>query len=298
MTMHNVDFVQEGNGSAETFDIEWREALETGDPRWLSYPASHPLTQQELVERVKADQIDKILDEHGLRSGRVMEYACGSAGIGVYLANCGFDVVALDISINAARLAQRNAAARNVPERRLALSLGDVFQLPFENDTFDVVMSYGLLEHFTRVQLAELLRETNRVLRPGGLHIVDIIHGRLSMRTVASLVNFTASSFARLARGRANSMRDLYRSYFDNYYENDLGPKDYARLMQDSGLEDVRLSTCRPFPMLALGGTSERAYVALLKALLPVWRAYDRSHVPLIDGIGWMYLGYGMKPLM
>lgn len=290
-----VAALERGDGNPDVFDAEWRTALASGDPRWLSYPAECPLTQTELFEHVKARQVDQILAEHGIVSGHVLEYACGSAGMSAYLAHRGFDVVAADLSINALRLAHRNAALRAVPSHQFATSAGDVFRLPFADASFDVVMSYGLLEHFTEPALVELLAETNRVLRPGGLHIVDIIHGRWSIRTFASLLNFAASASVSAVRGRSDRVPQLYRAYFENYFENTLKPADWARMFEASGLQHVIAQTCRPFPMLAISGRAERAYVALLKSVMPLWAWFDATHLPGADALGWMDLVYGVK---
>ena len=290
-----VAALERGDGNPDVFDAEWRTALESGDPRWLSYPAERAATQAELFEHVKARQVDQILAEHGIVSGRVLEYACGSAGMSSYLANRGFDVVAADLSINGLRLAQKNAQLRAVPSTHFAVSIGDVFHLPFADASFDVVMSYGLLEHFTEPVLVELLAETNRVLRPGGLHIVDIIHGRWSIRTFASLLNFAASASASAVRGQSERIPQLYRAYFENYFENTLHPADWARLFEASGLQQVVVQTCRPFPMLAVSGRIERAYVALLKSAMPLWAWFDATQLPGADTLGWMDLVYGVK---
>jgi ubiquinone/menaquinone biosynthesis C-methylase UbiE len=284
-----------GNGNAEIFDAEWSAALMSEDARCLSYPSDHPLTQIELVEKVKADQVDRILERHNLSRGRVLEYACGTAGMSTYLANRGFDVVVTDLSMNAIRLARWNTALRSVPTKRFAASIGDVFHLPFADESFEVVMSYGLLEHFTENSLISLLRETNRVLRSGGIHIVDIIHGRWSIRTLATALNFSASALAHTARGRVNRVPELFNAYFDHYYENTLRPADWARLFRESGLSNIIVHTCRPFPLLALSGAAERVYIASLKTLLPLWRWFDDTDIPVINQLGWMYLVCGVK---
>lgn len=55
------------------------------------------------------------------------------------------EVVGLDIS----RQALREAKLRFKPfKSKSSLILGDVFHLPFRNDTFDVVICLGLMEHF------------------------------------------------------------------------------------------------------------------------------------------------------
>jgi ubiquinone/menaquinone biosynthesis C-methylase UbiE len=284
------------NGNPEVFDAEWREALASGDPRWLSYPAEYPQTQAELLEHVKAQQVMDILADHGITSGRVLEYACGSGGMAAFLANHQFEVVATDVSVNALRLAQRNATLRAVPNEQFTTSVGDIFQLPFADHSFDVVMSYGLLEHFTEEALNRLLAETYRVLRPGGIHIVDIIHGRWSIRTVATIANFIASACAHIISGRSDHLPRLHKAYFQHYFENTLHLVDYARLFHASGLQHVQAYTCRPFPLLAVSGVVERLYLAMLRLALPLWRWFDRTDVPILNTLGWMYLVYGTKP--
>lgn len=51
---------------------------------------------------------------------------------------------------------------------------GDAFELPFQDGTFDVVFHQGLLEHFREPQATNLLKENVRVLKPGGLLLVDV----------------------------------------------------------------------------------------------------------------------------
>lgn len=99
-----------------------------------------------------------------------------------------------------------------------------------------------------------------------------------------------------MVRGKGYHIPQLYRAYFENYFENALKPKDWARLFEASGLQHVVAQNCRPFPMLALSGRFERAYVALLKSVMPVWVVFDATCVPGVEhALGWMDLVYGVK---
>jgi len=51
---------------------------------------------------------------------------------------------------------------------------GDGFSLPFKDQSFDVVYSEGVIEHFPIGRAAEMVREHARVCRPGGLVIVSV----------------------------------------------------------------------------------------------------------------------------
>jgi ubiquinone/menaquinone biosynthesis C-methylase UbiE len=73
---------------------------------------------------------------------------------------CGARIVAVDVSAEDLR------QNRDVDESRVA----DVTrQLPFDNDSVDIMTSRSVLEHFPHLE--PFLRESHRVLRPGGVAI-------------------------------------------------------------------------------------------------------------------------------
>lgn len=60
-----------------------------------------------------------------------------------------------------------HARARDLGVTNVAFRQGDIFALPFEDDSFDVVFSQTVLYHIPAPEKA--LAEIKRVLRPGGL---------------------------------------------------------------------------------------------------------------------------------
>ncbi len=79
----------------------------------------------------------------------------------------GADVYLLDYSTESLRIIRLLSA--NDPVK---LILGDARKCPFEDGTFDVVFHQGLLEHFRSPW--DLLAENVRILKRGGLLIVDV----------------------------------------------------------------------------------------------------------------------------
>lgn len=59
--------------------------------------------------------------------------------------------------------------------------VSQAFPLPFEDDTFDLVYSSHVLEHFTREQTQPVINEWVRVLKPGGIL-------RLSVPSIENLI--------------------------------------------------------------------------------------------------------------
>jgi len=91
----------------------------------------------------------------------VLEVACGRGGFVRELANSGARVTGCDFS-SAALHATRSKLGANAA----ALVQGDAQNLPFADNSFDVVVSCETIEHLPRVQ--DALAEMRRVARPGG----------------------------------------------------------------------------------------------------------------------------------
>jgi len=75
----------------------------------------------------------------------------------------GARAIGLDLSPRSLVLARQNAATNKVSAHLLN---ADAECLPFADDTFDLVYSWGVLHHSPDV--ARTLQEIHRVLRPGG----------------------------------------------------------------------------------------------------------------------------------
>ena len=120
----------------------------------------------------------RLVTESFLPSGRgeVLELGAGSgrATIGVLLARPHVRVTALDayrgyfgIDDNTPDRLMRNARAAGV-DGRVHVQVADMRALPFDAERFDAAFSVAAIDHLPWDGIAESLRETARVLRPGG----------------------------------------------------------------------------------------------------------------------------------
>lgn len=110
----------------------------------------------------------EFVDRLGLRPGmRVLDVACGTGNLTLPAARTGADVTGLDFAPNLIEEAKANAAADGL---NIAFDIGDAEDLPYEDESFDVVISmFGAM--FTPrpdVTAAEL----KRVCRPGGVIVM------------------------------------------------------------------------------------------------------------------------------
>jgi len=64
------------------------------------------------------------------------------------------------------------------------LKQGSVLDLPFEDDSFDMVLSHGVLHHVP--EISQAAKEIHRVLRPGG-ELVIMVYARWSLNYLVSI---------------------------------------------------------------------------------------------------------------
>jgi SAM-dependent methyltransferase len=103
----------------------------------------------------------------------VLEIGFGQGTDLVQYALRGANCHGVDITERHFRLARRNFEVRGL---EAALFLQDAANLPFENDRFDLVHSFGVLHHTP--DTARCFAEAYRVLKPGGEFLVGLYHRR------------------------------------------------------------------------------------------------------------------------
>lgn len=132
---------------------------------WQSYWKT-PDHQPPVVHEEMLEELQKTV---GVKGKKILEVGAGMGGDSVYLAKQGAFVTALDYTDEALDAIREHAKKGGV---ELSIKQGDTRQLPFKDESFDVVFHQGLLEHF-RDPLA-ILKEHVRVLRIGGYLLVDV----------------------------------------------------------------------------------------------------------------------------
>jgi len=111
-----------------------------------------------------------------------LETGCGSGTFSISLATKGMDVTAIDISAGVLANIERNTdilASKFHKIKTPKLVMGDIENLPFENNRFKVVFSEGVIEHWIDSdQRSKVIKEMKRVIKPGGFLILFVPNGR------------------------------------------------------------------------------------------------------------------------
>ena len=99
---------------------------------------------------------------------KMLELGCGTGHWTELFVNTGFDVIATDIS---------DAMLRQAIEKNLDAEIlkADAGELPFKNESFDVVASVTMIEFVNSKDV--VLSEIYRVLKPGGYLLLGCLNG-------------------------------------------------------------------------------------------------------------------------
>jgi SAM-dependent methyltransferase len=159
-----------GTGTRTAVSGEERPFLPGMSRTWL-LPLYDPLNRLLGVQRVHR----RLLHQAGVRPGqRVLEIGCGTGNLllAAKQTQPAATVVGVDPDLTALARAHRKARRRGLA---VQLDRGYADQLPYADDSLDVVLSSFMLHHVPADQREPAIREVRRVLRPGGaLHLVDI----------------------------------------------------------------------------------------------------------------------------
>jgi ubiquinone/menaquinone biosynthesis C-methylase UbiE len=98
-----------------------------------------------------------------------LDTCCGTGTNPIYLAQKGFEVTALDISLTAIGMACERTKRLNICINLLNENFVD---LPFQVSTFDLFFDMGCFHHVKAPERAKFIAGVNRVLKRGGVYML------------------------------------------------------------------------------------------------------------------------------
>jgi SAM-dependent methyltransferase len=188
---------------------ETRQAARESDPKSGPPTAAKaggvdPFVQQEIVKTngilyhnafgtLRRYPIPKIPLPEG-SGARLLDVGCNWGRWSMAASRRGYRAIGIDPSLAAIEAAYRVSREVNAPADFL---VGDGRNLPFPDHSFDVVFSYSVLQHFSKDDARDSIREAARVTRPGGTVLIQLAN----LFGVRQLYN-QARDLARRERGQ------------------------------------------------------------------------------------------------
>lgn len=167
--------------------------------------------------------LDEIRRNIGYRA-EILDMGCGGGFLSNDLALAGHSVTGIDLSTSSLKVAESRDRTHKV--RYLH---GDVYQVPFPSESFDVVAAMDLLEHVSDPR--KVIAEANRVLRPGGLFFFNTF-------------NKNPLSWLVVIKGMEWFVKNTPKDY--HVYSLFINPNKLRGWMDDIGLETMAIRGLRP----------------------------------------------------
>ena len=109
----------------------------------------------------------ELVDSGEIRPCKALDLCCGVGTNPFYLAEEGFDVVALDVSDGAVKYARDKVYEANIA---INLLVGSFLGLPLKSEEFGFVFDFGCFHHVEAENRMAFIRGVYRVLKPNGTY--------------------------------------------------------------------------------------------------------------------------------
>lgn len=154
----------------------------------------------------------------------ILDMGCGAGLLANDLALSGHKVTGIDLSTSSLKVAESRDSTHSV-----RYQVGDVYKVPFPNESFDVVTVMDLLEHVSDPR--RVIAEATRVLRPGGLFFFNTF----SKSPLAWLI---------VIKGMEWFVRNTPADY--HVYSLFINPETLNEWLEDVGMQVMEVRGIRP----------------------------------------------------
>jgi 2-polyprenyl-3-methyl-5-hydroxy-6-metoxy-1,4-benzoquinol methylase len=176
----------------------------------------------------KTVPFDFLLDFDSLQAKDVLEIGCGNGSHGQLLASHAKSYTGIDLTDYAVKSTSTRMSLWGLNGSVLKM---DAETMQFPDRSFDLIWSWGVIHHSANTK--EILKEMNRVLRPGGRAIVMVYY-----RSLWSY--YAAGSLLAVLRGKFPTRNEIHKSKqlaTDGAIARYYTPRDWRMLT--SGLFEV-----------------------------------------------------------
>lgn len=197
-----------------------------------------------LIEKARQGIFARLLDDQIPYGARILECGCGTGQLSNFLSVANRNVIGTDICLNSLKLAQKFKGENQL--KRVHFIQMNLFRPIFKPETFDLVISNGVLHHtadpFLGYKTISRLVKRNRYVIIGLYHK----HGRIATDIRRIIFNISRDRFKFLdSRLRKKNLEEIRKNtWFADQYKNPHESKHTIREVQSwfktNGFEFVK----------------------------------------------------------
>ena len=190
--------------------------------------------------------VKKLDDEIPMRSN-ILEASCGTGQMSIVLSRYARQIYGIDLSKGSLIEAKQFINSNDI--KSVHLFRMNIFKLFFEENTFDVIISNGVLHHTYNPKLA--FSKLVRVLKPRGIIVIGLYHryGRIIQKIRQSLIKNFGDSFKFLDKRFREKISDKkkYAWFLDQYKNPSETTHTYLEVLNWFKVENIEFLSSIPF---------------------------------------------------
>ena len=200
-----------------------------------------------LLDKSRRSIFVKKLDDEIPMGSNILEAGCGTGQLSIALSRYARQIYGIDLSKGSLIEAKQFINSNDI--KSVHLFRMNIFKLFFEENTFDVIISNGVLHHTYNPKLA--FSKLVRVLKPGGIIVIGLYHryGRIIQKIRQSLIKNFGDSFKFLDKRFRDKISDKkkYAWFLDQYKNPSETTHTYLEVLNWFKVENIEFLSSIPF---------------------------------------------------
>ena len=200
-----------------------------------------------LLDKSRRSIFVKKLDEEIPMGSNILEAGCGTGQMSIVFSRYARQIYGIDLSKGSLIEAKQFINSNDI--KSVHLFRMNIFKLFFEENTFDVIISNGVLHHTYNPKLA--FSKLVRVLKPGGIIVIGLYHryGRIIQKIRQSLIKNFGDSFKFLDKRFREKISDKkkYAWFLDQYKNPSETTHTYLEVLNWFKVENIEFLSSIPF---------------------------------------------------
>jgi ubiquinone/menaquinone biosynthesis C-methylase UbiE len=200
-----------------------------------------------LLDKSRRNIFVKKLDDEIPMGSNILEAGCGTGQLSIALSRYARQIYGIDLSKGSLIEAKQFINSNDI--KSVHLFRMNIFKLFFEENTFDVIISNGVLHHTYNPKLA--FSKLVRVLKPGGIIVIGLYHryGRIIQKIRQSLIKNFGDSFKFLDKRFRDKISDKkkYAWFLDQYKNPSETTHTYLEVLNWFKVENIEFLSSIPF---------------------------------------------------
>jgi len=126
---------------------------------------------------------------------KILDLGCGNGDLSIYLGKKGANVVGIDYSKNAIRIAQKKLSKEKKLIGKVKFLNMDANKIKFNKNIFDMVISIDVFEHLYPEELEKVMKKISNILKRNGELLVHTEANKIYLNFTHRWLMYPISSF-------------------------------------------------------------------------------------------------------